>query len=158
MCSGKYLRTTCRLRGWLSFSQTIYITETPCMLRGWHSFSSWLLMYPWLFCSLRWIETFWKLNQLSIVNELNFPPAATLLYLLWGFGQKQTKTIIEIICAPPLSSFWGINNQEIASVEWKDQWVLVKSGIFKWLARWRLLFGPLRSIYFISIKSLKDPS
>ena len=59
---------------------------------------------------------------------------------------------------PPISSFWGINNQEIASVEWKDQWVLVKSGIFKWLARWRLLFGPLRSIYFISIKSLKAPS
>ena len=85
-------------------------------------------------------------------------PAATLLYLLWGFGQKQTKTIIKIICAPQLSSFWGINNQEIASAEWKDQWVLVKSGIFKWLARWRLLFGPLRSIYFISIKSLKAPS
>ena len=92
------------------------------------------------------------------MNKLNFPPAATLLYLLKGFGQKQTKIIIKIICVSALSSFWGINNQEIASVEWKDQGVYVKSGIFKWLARWRLLFGSLRCIYFMRNKSLKDPS
>ena len=128
-------------------------------------YASWLTQFLFVTLNVSLTVLFVAVNRdfleaKSAVNNkwTKLSPAATLLYLLWGFGQKQTKTIIKIICAPPLSSFWGINNQEIASVEWKDQWVLVKSGIFKWLARWRLLFGPLRNIYFISIKSLKDPS
>ena len=84
----------------VKYSRTHHITETPCTLRGWHSLCLWLLRYLHVFLTVWFIvvnRDFLKtelkfINQLSIINELNFPPASILLYPLWGFG-KQNKLI-----------------------------------------------------------------
>ena len=72
--------------------------------------------------------------------------------MLCSFYKYGLNCVVQnIICAPVLSSFWGINHQEIASVGWKDQGVYVKSGIFKWFGDYYL--GPYDVFIWYEMKA-----